>query len=154
MTADAAQPDQIEQEAAEWFARLNRLSISTQALEEMTTYNEQLVAAGVMLAGEGLHPTSNGARIMFDGNKAPVVVDGPFTETKELIAGFWIWQVKDFDEALEWAKKIPNTDGEHHSVELRRFFSVEDFGDALTPEIAEREEAMRRQGEEYAAEKG
>ena len=126
---------------------------STRLLEEMTAFNERLVAAGVMLAGEGLHPTSNGARVVFDGNKAPVVIDGPFAETKELIAGFWIWQVQSFDEALDWAKQIPNTDGEHHAVEIRRIFTVEDFGEALTPDIAEREAAMRRQGANYAPER-
>lgn len=126
---------------------------SAQLLEDMTAYNEELVKAGIMLAGEGLHPSSNGARVVFDGNKAPVVVDGPFSETKELIAGFWIWQVKDFDEALAWAKKIPNTDGEHGVVELRRIFTVEDFGDALSPELAERGETMRRQTGDYAGEK-
>lgn len=126
---------------------------SAQLLEDMTAYNEELVKAGVMLTGEGLHPSSKGARVVFDGNKAPVVVDGPFSETKELIAGFWIWQVKDFEEALDWARKIPNTDGEHGTVELRRIFTVEDFGDALTPELAARGDAMRAETGDYAAEK-
>lgn len=126
---------------------------SAQLLEDMTAYNEELVNAGVMLAGEGLHPSSKAARVVFDGNKAPVVVDGPFAETKELIAGFWIWQVKDFEEAVAWARKIPNTDGEHSTVELRRIFTVEDFGDALSPELVARGDVMREQTGDYGGEK-
>ena len=126
---------------------------SQKALEEMMAYNEVLVNAGVMLAGEGLAASSQGARVVFDGNKTPVVVDGPFAETKELIAGFWIWQVKSLQETIDWARKIPNTDGEHHAVEIRRVFSPEDFGEALTPEIAEKVEELSARGGHYAAEK-
>ena len=126
---------------------------SSELLSEMMAYNEMLVDADVMLAGEGLSSSSEGARVVFDGNKAPVVVDGPFAETKELIAGFWIWQVKSLKEAVDWARKIPNTDGEHHAVEIRRIFSPEDFGDALTPEIADKVEELSARGGNYAAEK-
>lgn len=126
---------------------------SQKALEEMMAYNEELTNAGVMLAGEGLAASSQGVRVVFDGNKTPVVVDGPFAETKELIAGFWIWQVKSFEEAVDWARKIPNTDGEHGVVEVRRIFSPEDFGDALTPEIADKVEELSARGGHYAAEK-
>jgi hypothetical protein len=126
---------------------------STELLSEMMAYNEMLVNEGVMLAGEGLSSSTEGARVVFDGNKVPVVVDGPFAETKELIAGFWIWQVKSLQEAVDWAKKIPNTDGEHHAVEIRRIFSPEDFGDALTPEIADKVEELSARGGNYAAEK-
>ena len=122
---------------------------SEQMLSEMTTYNEQLVAAGVMKAGEGLHPSSKGARVVFSKNGTSVV-DGPFAETKELIAGFWLWECASLDEAIEWAKKCPFTpeagqDDPH--VEIRQVFSDEDFGDALTPEIKEREQKMRAAAE-------
>ena len=112
---------------------------TTEILAEMGTYNEELVKAGVMLAGEGLHPSSRGARVRFDGKKR-TVIDGPFAETKELIAGFWLWQVKSRDEALEWLKRAPFQEGE---VELRQVFETEDFGDAMTPEMREREERLR-----------
>lgn len=112
-------------------------------LVEMTTYNEQLVAAGVMLAGEGLHPSSNGARVRFgDGGKV-TVTDGPFAETKELVAGFWIWKTASKEEALEWLKKAPFEAGAE--LELRQIFDIEDFGEALTPELQERERAMAEQ---------
>lgn len=111
-------------------------------LTEMGKYNEELVKAGIMLAGEGVHPSSKGARVYF-GRGAPKVVDGPFAETKELIAGFWLWQVKSMDEALAWAKRIPNPDGAESNVELRRIFEADDFGDALTPELREQEERLR-----------
>ena len=111
-------------------------------LEEMTAYNEQLVKAGVMLAGEGLHPTSKGARVRFDG-KERTVIDGPFTESKELVAGFWIWQVKSKQEAIEWLKRAPFGGGVQ--IELRQIFEAEDFGEVLTPELRAKEEALRAQ---------
>jgi hypothetical protein len=108
-------------------------------LTEMGKFNDELVKAGVMLAGEGLHPTSKGVRVKFAGAKR-TVRDGPFTEAKELVAGFWLWQVKSKDEALEWVKRIPFQDGE---VELRQVFEAEDFGPAFTPELREQEERQR-----------
>ena len=112
-------------------------------LSEMTSYNEQLVKAGIMLAGEGLHPSTKGKRILF-GKGKKTVVDGPFAETKELIAGFWIWQVKSMDEALEWAKRCPDPmPGEESILELRQIFTEDDFGDVMTPELKEREAKMR-----------
>src|SRR6266550_9253069 len=107
----------------------------------MGKFNEELVKAGVMLAGEGLHPSSKGARVNFSGGK-PSVIDGPFTEAKELVAGFWLWQVKSKDEAIEWLKRAPFKDGE---VELRQVFEAEDFGEAFTPELREQEERIRAQ---------
>jgi len=114
---------------------------SESELAEMQEYNEQLVKAGVMLAGEGLHPSSKGARVRFSGGDR-TVTDGPFAETKELVAGFWLWQVKSKDEAIEWLKRAPFRDDE---VELRQVFEAEDFGDEFTPELREAEEALRRQ---------
>jgi hypothetical protein len=111
------------------------------ALTEMGKFNEELAKAGVMLAGEGLQSSSKGARVRFSGSKR-TVIDGPFAETKELIAGFWIWQVKSKDEAIEWLKRAPFQEGE---VEIRQVFEVEDFGAALTPETKEREERLRAQ---------
>jgi len=111
---------------------------------EMNRYNEELAKAGVMLAGEGLHPSSKGARITYSGSKR-TVTDGPFTEAKELIAGFWLIQVKSHEEAVEWAKRIPFQEGE---VELRRVFDAEDFGDALPPEVKEAEDRLAAQMEE------
>ena len=111
-------------------------------LTAMTRYNEELVKAGVMVAGEGLHPSSKGARIVFDGDKR-TVVDGPFAETKELIAGFWLWDVKSKEEAIEWAKRCPNPMEGESVLEIRQVFEAEDFGDALTPEVREAEERMR-----------
>ena len=108
-------------------------------LTEMGKFNEELVKAGVMLAGEGLHASSKGARIRFDGGKR-TVIDGPFAETKELIAGFWLWQVKSMEEAVEWLKRAPFQEGE---VEIRQVFETEDFGDNLTPELREQEERRR-----------
>jgi hypothetical protein len=108
-------------------------------LTEMGKFNDELVKAGVMLAGEGLQPTSKGARVKFSGAKR-TVRDGPFTEAKELVAGFWLWQVKSKDEAIEWAKRIPFQDGE---VEIRQVFESEDFGPAFTPELREQEERQR-----------
>jgi hypothetical protein len=119
---------------------------STELLTEMTQFNEELVKAGVMLAGEGLHPSSKGARIKFSGTQR-TVIDGPFAEAKELIAGYWIWQVKSKEEAIEWAKRIPNPTGEESEVELRQVFDAEDFGAEFTPELREREERLRAQSE-------
>jgi len=116
---------------------------SEQLLAEMGRYNEELVEAGIMKAGEGLHPSSRGARILFK-NEDRKVVDGPFAETKELIAGFWIWEVKSFQEAIEWARRIPNPTGEEGVVELRPVFEAEDFGEEFTPELREQEERLRR----------
>ena len=114
-------------------------------LTEMGNFNEELVKAGVMLAGEGLHPTSKAARVRFDGDKR-TVIDGPFTESKELIAGYWLWQVRDMDEAIEWIKRAPFDGGTE--IEIRPVFETEDFGDAMTPELREQEERLRAQTEE------
>ncbi len=114
-------------------------------LEEMGAFNEELVKAGVMLAGEGLLPSSAGVRVEFTGPTERRVIDGPFAETKELIAGFWLWQVRSMDEAVEWVRRIPNPDGIHNTVEIRRVAEAEDFGDEFTPELREREEALRAQ---------
>ena len=111
-----------------------------QELAEMGVYNEELVRAGVMLAGEGLHPSSRGARVRFAADGSSTVVDGPFAETKELVAGFWILQVSSREEVLEWVKKAPFRDGE---LEVRQVFENEDFGDAMTPELREKEDRMR-----------
>jgi len=123
---------------------------STELLAEMGKFNEELVNAGVLLAGEGLHPSSKGARIRFGGDK-PVVIDGPFAETKELVAGFWMLQVKSREEAIEWMKRCPNPmPGQESEIEIRQVMSPEDFGDALTPELREAEEDLRRRGEAMA----
>ncbi len=111
-------------------------------LAQMGKYNEELVKAGIMLAGEGLHPTSKGKRVKFSGTKR-TVIDGPFAETKELIAGFWIWQVKDLEEALEWLKRAPFDDGAE--IELRPVFEADDFGAEYTPELRAQEERLRAQ---------
>jgi|SRR6185312_1777962 len=115
-----------------------------QLLTAMTEYNEELVKAGVMLAGEGLHPSSKGARVHFSGDKR-TVFDGPFAETKELIAGYWIWQLDSLDDAIEWAKRCPNPMGQESQLEIRQIFDASDFGDAFTPELQEREERLRAQ---------
>lgn len=117
---------------------------SRRLLEEMTRYNEELVRAGVLLAGEGLQPSSKGARVRFAGDRR-TIVDGPFAETKELVAGFWLIQAKSLDEAKEWVKRVPNPDGKDFDVEIRQVFETEDFGEALTPELREAEERMRAQ---------
>jgi hypothetical protein len=114
---------------------------SQELLTAMGKYNEELAKAGAMLAGEGLHPSSKGARIRFSGDKR-TVIDGPFAETKELIAGFWLIQVKSMDEAIEWVKRVPFEDGE---VEIRQVFEAEDFGPELTPELRQQEERLRAQ---------
>jgi hypothetical protein len=113
-------------------------------LADMGKFNEELVKAGVMLAGEGLHPTSKGKRVHFSGSKR-TVIDGPFTETKELIAGFWLWQVRSMDEALEWAKRCPNPHAGESELEIRPVFEADDFGPALTPELRAQEERLRTQ---------
>ena len=117
---------------------------STELLEAMGRYNEELVKAGIMLAGEGLHPSSRGARIHFDG-ASRTVTDGPFAETKELVAGYWLWQVRSLEEASEWVKRCPNPHAGPSDIEIRPVFEAEDFGEAFTPEQREREAALRRQ---------
>jgi len=112
-------------------------------LNEMGKFNEELANVGVLVAGEGLHPSSKGARVKFVGNKR-IVTDGPFPETKELIAGYWIWKVKSKEEAIEWTKRIPNpTQSQEGEVEIRQVFDVEDFGENMTPELREKEERLR-----------
>lgn len=123
-------------------------------LTEMGKFNEDLVNAGVMLAGEGLHPSSKGKRVKFSGEKR-TVIDGPFAETKELIAGFWLWRVNSLDEAVEWVKKMPGNCGnssgpEESEIEIRQVFEAEDFGAEFTPELREQEERLRAQMEKQA----
>jgi hypothetical protein len=113
-------------------------------LTQMGKFNEELVKAGVMLAGEGLQPSSKGARVRFSGDKR-TVVDGPFAETKELICGFWMWQCKSKEEAIEWVKRCPNPTGDEAEIEIRQVFEAEDFGDEFTPELREQEERLRAQ---------
>ena len=117
---------------------------STELLAAMGKYNEELAQAGILLAGEGLHPSSKGARVRFSG-KDRIVTDGPFAETKELIAGFWMWKVKSLAEAIDWVKRCPNPMAEDSEIEIRQVFAAEDFGDALTPELKEQEERLRAQ---------
>jgi hypothetical protein len=117
---------------------------SEELLREMGQFNEELVKAGVMLSGEGLQSSSKGARVRFSGNKR-TVVDGPFAETKELVAGFWIWQCKSLAEAIEWAKRCPNPTGEEGELEIRQIFETEDFGAEFTPELREQEDRLRAQ---------
>jgi hypothetical protein len=114
---------------------------SEQLLTEMGRYNEELVKAGIMLAGEGLHPSSKGARVRFSGSKR-TVIDGPFAETKELIAGFWLWQVKSLEEAIEWVKRCPNPMPGESEIEIRQVFEAEDFGAEFTPELREQEKRV------------
>lgn len=109
---------------------------------EMGNFNEELVNAGIMLAGDGLHPSSKGARVRFSGDKR-TVIDGPFPETKELIAGFWIWKVKSKEEAIDWVKRCPNPTGAESEIEIRQIFDMEDFGAELTPELRAQEERLR-----------
>src|SRR5688572_15983240 len=120
---------------------------SEQLLTEMGNYNEELVKAGIMLAGEGLHPSSKGARIKFSGTSR-AVIDGPFAESKELIAGYWLWRVKSLQEAIEWAKRCPNPTGDESVLEIRPIFEADDFGDEFTPELREQEERLRAQTEQ------
>jgi hypothetical protein len=117
---------------------------SQKLLTDMGKFNEELVKAGVMLAGEGLQPSSKGARVRFSGSKR-TVIDGPFTETKELVAGFWLWQVKSLAEAIEWVKRCPNPMPVESEIEIRQVFEAEDFGSTLTPEMREQEERLRTQ---------
>ena len=117
---------------------------SSELLEAMGRYNEELVEAGIMESGEGLRPSSAGKRIAFDG-PARTVVDGPFEHPGELVAGFWIWKVKDMDEAVAWAKKCPNPMSGPSDLEIRPFYEIEDFGDAMTPELVEQEKRLRDQ---------
>ena len=118
-------------------------------LTEMGKYNEELVRAGVMLAGEGLRPSSRGARVRFSGTQR-TVVDGPFAETKELIAGFWLWQVKSLEEAIEWVKRCPNPMPGESEIEIRQVFEAEDFGEEFTPELRAQEERLRAEAERLA----
>jgi hypothetical protein len=118
-------------------------------LTEMGKFNEELVKAGVMLAGEGLHPSSKGARVRFSGDKR-TVIDGPFTEAKELVAGFWLWQVKSKEEAIEWVKRCPNPTGAEGEIEIRQVFEAADFGAEFTPELREQEERQRALAAENA----
>ena len=115
---------------------------STRQLEDMGKFNEALVKAGIMLAGEGLHPSSRGARVRFDGPRRSVI-DGPFAETKELIAGYWLWQVQSMDEAIEWVKRCPNPMPGESDIEIRPVFEAEDFGAEFTPELRDQEEQLR-----------
>lgn len=122
-------------------------------LTDMGNYNEELVKAGIMVGGEGLHPSSKGARIRFSGDQR-TVIDGPFAETKELIAGFWIWEVKSKEEAIEWAKRCPNPTGQEGELEIRQIFTADDFGPALTPELREQEDRLRAETEQRLKAKG
>jgi hypothetical protein len=115
-----------------------------QLLSDMLKYNEELVKSGIMLAGDGLHPSSRGKRVRFEGPKR-TVVDGPFTETKELIAGYWIWQVRSMEEAVEWVKRCPNPMESDSEIEIRQVFEADDFGAELTPELRAKEERLRRE---------
>jgi hypothetical protein len=115
---------------------------SRELLADMTRFNEELVKAGVMLAGEGLHPSSKGVRVAVSG-KQRIVTDGPFAETKELIAGFWLWEVGSLEEAIAWVKRCPNPHEEDSEIEIRQVFAAEDFGEAFTPELQEREANLR-----------
>ena len=118
---------------------------SERLLTEMGKFNEELVKAGVMLAGEGLHPSSRGVRVGFSADAKPSVIHGPFAATKELIAGFWLLQVKSLDEAIAWIKRVPNPDGETYEIEIRPVFEAEDFGAEFTPELREQEARLRAQ---------
>lgn len=115
---------------------------TTELMEAMGKFNEELVNAGIMLSGDGLHPSSKGKRVVFDGDSRSVI-DGPFPHTNELVAGFWLWKVKDMDEAVEWVKRCPNPMLERSEIEIRPMFEMGDFGDAVTPEIAEHVEKLR-----------
>jgi hypothetical protein len=120
---------------------------SEDLLAAMGEFNEEMVKAGVLLAGEGLHPTSKGARVSFGGDGERVVTDGPFAETKELIAGFWLMQVDSFEEAVDWIKRCPNPHDEPGEIEIRQIFEAEEFGEEFTPELREQEERIREQAE-------
>jgi hypothetical protein len=122
---------------------------SEELLAAMGAYNEELVKAGIMLAGDGLHPSSKGARVKFSGSDR-TVIDGPFAETKELVAGYWLWQVKSKDEAIEWVKRCPNPMEGESEIEIRQVFEADDFGDEYTPELREQGERSRAQAEANA----
>lgn|SRR5688500_1021413 len=124
---------------------------SEQLLAEMGKYNEELVKAGMLLAGEGLHPSSKGARVRFAGRERRII-DGPFTETKELIAGFWLWQVRSMEEAMEWVKRCPNPHEEETEIEIRPVFEAEDFGAEFTPELREQETRQRAAAQQLGRE--
>jgi hypothetical protein len=113
-------------------------------LTDMGKFNEELVKAGIMLAGDGLHPSSKGARVKFSGTKR-TVIDGPFAESKELVAGYWIWQVKSKEEAIEWVKRCPNPTGAESEIEIRQLFESDDFGEEFTPELRAQDERLRNQ---------
>ena len=117
---------------------------SEEELTAMGNFNEELVKAGVLLAGDGLHPSSKGVRVRFQGERR-TVIDGPFTETKELVAGYWLWQVASMEEAIEWAKRVPNPTGQESEIEIRPVFEPDDFGEALTPELRAQEERLRQE---------
>jgi hypothetical protein len=119
---------------------------STELLTAIGNYNEELSKAGILLAGEGLHPSSKGARVRFSG-KDRTVTDGPFAETKELIAGYWLWEVGSLQEAIDWVKRCPNPHDEDSDIEIRQVFSADDFGEALTPELRDQEERLRAEAE-------
>lgn len=131
----------------------NGVMPSEELMREMGNYNEELVKAGVMIGGEGLHPSSKGTRVLFSGNKRRVI-DGPFAETKELVCGYWLWQVKSMEEAIEWVKRCPNPLDEEAEIEIRPLFEMEDFGDAFTPELREQEERVRAQAEQLSKKAG
>lgn len=120
-------------------------------LAQMGAFNEELVKAGVLLAGEGLHPSAAGKRLRFGASGKPDVVDGPFAETQELVAGFWLLQVKSMDEAVAWIQRVPNPDGDAFEIEIRPVFEMEDFGEAMTPELREQEGRLREQVEARTA---
>tara|TARA_R110000850_G_scaffold22210_39_gene65291 strand:+ start:25281 stop:25781 length:501 start_codon:yes stop_codon:yes gene_type:complete len=124
---------------------------SEQLLTDMGNFNEELVKAGIMLAGEGLHPSSRGARVRFSGTNR-TVIDGPFAETKELVAGFWIWQVDSMEAAIEWVKRCPNPMSEESDIEIRPIFGPEDFGDEFTPELQAQEDRIREAAERLNSE--
>lgn len=126
---------------------------SEQLLTEMGNFNEQLVKAGIMLGGEGLHPTRKGARVRFSGDKRSVV-DGPFAESKELIAGYWLWQCKSIDEAIEWVKRCPNPTGAESEIEIRQVFEMDDFGAEFTPELRDQEKRVWAEASELARKTG
>lgn len=120
---------------------------SEELIAAMMKYNEELVRAGIMLAGEGLKPSSEGVRVHFSGNRRQVI-DGPFTETKELVAGYWLWEVDSMEQAIEWVKRCPNPMPEDSDIEIRPIYTAEDFGEAFTPELREQEERMREEIEQ------
>lgn len=123
---------------------------TTELMTAMGNFNEELVKAGIMLSGEGLHPSSKGARVLFSGSSR-TVTDGPFAETKELVSGFWIWRVKSMEEAIEWVKRCPNPMMSDSEIEIRPLFEMDDFGDAITPELRAQEERLCAEAAKLAA---